>query len=298
MEKLQDEQKKQEEHVNKIKERLFQEKDNWFLTRSARSAKNDTITQFLQLCLFPRCTFTALDAIYCAKFVQTIHKLKTVNFSTILCYDRIFCDITFSVTSFTENEANRYGRFLCAMLETAMSWHNDQATFNRECTNYPGFVTKFRVSNQFSEANDHVGYENYRHVCHKWHFKITKALLSCLTSKDYMQIRNALIILMRILPHFPVLVNLAQVIERKTEKVREDEKNQRPDLFVLASSYIAQLKTRQITMIKESDFHQISEKTKESKTDDALMKIDSNGNSSNGNNIGKFISFVPLIYYT
>lgn len=303
MEKLQDEQKKQEEHVNKIKERLFQEKDNWFLSRSARSAKNDTITQFLQLCLFPRCTFTALDAIYCAKFVQTIHKLKAVNFSTLLCYDRIFCDITYSVTSFTENEANRYGRFLCAMLETVMGWHSDQATFNRECTNYPGFVTKFRVSNQFSEANDHVGYENYRHVCHKWHYKITKALLFCLMSKDYMQIRNALIILMRILPHFPVLANLAQVIERKADKVREEEKNQRPDLFVLASSYIAQLKTRQVQMIKENDFHQISEKSKDTKVEDVLLKIEANGNSSsNGNNIGRFfegclLPYIYLIYF-
>lgn len=126
-----------------------------------------------------------------------------------------------------------------------------------------------------------MGYENYRHVCHKWHYKITKAILFCLDSKDYMQIRNALIILMRILPHFPVLTKLAQIIERKVEKVsfwgilspletksnvlsfakvREEEKNHRPDLFVLASSYIGQLKTKSPQMIKESDFHQVSEK--------------------------------------
>ncbi|XP_055542329.1 THO complex subunit 2 [Wyeomyia smithii] len=260
MEKLQDERKKQQEHVDKIIHRLTSEKDSWFLSRSAKSAKNETITQFLQLCLFPRCTFTALDAHYCAKFVHTIHSLKTANFSTLLCYDRIFCDITYSVTSCTENEATRYGRFLCAMLETVMRWHADQSTFNRECSNYPGFVTKFRVSNQFSEANDHVNYENYRHVCHKWHYKITKAMVFCLDSKDYMQIRNSLIILMRILPHFPVLAKLAQIIEKKVEKVREEEKNQRQDLFVLASSYIGQLKAKAGQMMRESDFHQVSEK--------------------------------------
>ncbi|XP_058449396.1 THO complex subunit 2 [Malaya genurostris] len=260
MEKLQDERKKQQEHVDKIIHRLTSEKDSWFLSRSAKSAKNETITQFLQLCLFPRCTFTALDALYCAKFVHTIHSLKTANFSTLLCYDRIFCDITYSVTSCTENEATRYGRFLCAMLETVMRWHADQSTFNRECSNYPGFVTKFRVSNQFSEANDHVNYENYRHVCHKWHYKITKAMVFCLDSKDYMQIRNSLIILMRILPHFPVLAKLAQIIEKKVEKVREEEKNQRQDLFVLASSYIGQLKAKSGQMMRESDFHQVSEK--------------------------------------
>ncbi|GAB0096451.1 THO complex subunit 2 [Sergentomyia squamirostris] len=260
IDKLQDERKKQQEHVDKTMHRLAQEKDSWFLSRSVKSAKNETITQFLQLCLFPRCTFTALDAIFCAKFVHTIHSLKTANFSTLLCYDRIFCDITNSVTSCTENEATRYGRFLCAMLETVMRWHADQAVFNKECSNYPGFVTKFRVSNQFSEANDHVGYENYRHVCHKWHYKITKAMVFCLDSKDYMQIRNSLIILMKILPHFPVLTKLAQIIEKKVEKVRDEEKNQRQDLHILAASYIGQLKSKASQMIKESDFHQVADK--------------------------------------
>lgn len=116
------------------------------------------------------------------------------------------------------------------------------------------------ISLQFSEANDHVGYENYRHVCHKWHYKITKAMVFCLDSKDYMQIRNALIILMRILPHFPMLEKLAQIIERKVEKVREEEKNKRQDLFVLASSYIGQLKAKKSEMIPESDFHQVADK--------------------------------------
>lgn len=113
MDKLQDERKKQQEHVDKILQRLQQQKDNWFLSRSAKSAKNETITQFLQLCLFPRwdfprffnlkyclrfhfptsrCTFTALDALYCAKFVHTIHNLKAANFSTLLCYDRVSTD--------------------------------------------------------------------------------------------------------------------------------------------------------------------------------------------------------------
>ncbi|XP_066999560.2 THO complex subunit 2 isoform X2 [Anabrus simplex] len=259
-EKLHDEKKKQQEHVEKVMARLKQEKDSWFLSRSAKAAKNETITQFLQLCLFPRCIFTAMDAVYCAKFVHTIHSLKTANFSTLLCYDRLFCDITYSVTSCTENEANRYGRFLCAMLETVMRWHSEKSTFEKECANYPGFVTKFRVSNQFSEANDHVGYENYRHVCHKWHYKITKAMVVCLDSKDYVQIRNSLIILIKILPHFPVLAKLRQIIEKKIEKVREEEKNCRQDLFILATSYCGQLKAKSATMIRENDFHQVGDK--------------------------------------
>ncbi|XP_043266760.1 THO complex subunit 2 isoform X2 [Venturia canescens] len=279
IEKLQDEKRKQEEHVEKVFAYLRQEKDSWFLSRSAKSAKNETITQFLQLCLFPRCTFTTVDAMYCAKFVHTIHSLKTANFSTLLCYDRLFCDITYSVTSCTENEANRYGRFLCAMLETVMRWHSEKAIFDKECSNYPGFVTKFRVSNQFSEANDMVGFENYRHVCHKWHYKITKAIVVCLDSKDYVQIRNSLIILIKILPHFPVLSKLSSILERKVEKVREEERGQRQDLHVLATSYSGQLKARAPNMIRESDFHHVGEKTGKIQEN---TNNDSNDKVSNG----------------
>lgn len=92
IEKLQEEKKKQQEHVEKIMGRLNEEKDSWFPSRTAKGAKNETIPQFLQLCLFPRCTFTALDALYCARFVNLIHNLKTPNFSTLLCYDRVSYD--------------------------------------------------------------------------------------------------------------------------------------------------------------------------------------------------------------
>ena len=64
-----------------------------------------------------------------------------------------------------------------------------------------------------------MDYENYRHVCHKWHYKIAKALVVCLESKDYVQIRNALTVLTKILPHFPVIVNLSVVIEKRIDKV-------------------------------------------------------------------------------
>ncbi|KAL3266220.1 hypothetical protein HHI36_010402 [Cryptolaemus montrouzieri] len=262
VEKLQDEKKKQSEHVDKVMYRLKQEKDHWFISKTAKTAKNETITRFLQLCLFPRCTFTAIDALYCAKFVHVIHMLKTPNFSTLLCYDRLFCDITYSVTSCTENEAMRYGRFLYAMLETVMRWHKSKDVFEKECANYPGFVTKFRVSNQHADNMDNVGYENYRHVCHKWHYKLAKAMVTCLESKDYIQIRNALIILIKIINYFPVLIKLSQFVEKRIEKVRDEEKNNRQDLFTLSSSYLALLKQRisSGTMVKEGDFHIIVEK--------------------------------------
>ncbi|KAF7282444.1 hypothetical protein GWI33_002672 [Rhynchophorus ferrugineus] len=279
IEKLQDEKKKQSEHVEKVMFRLKQEKDSWFLSRTGKSAKTESITRFLQLCLFPRCTFTQIDAVYCAKFVHTIHMLKTPNFSTLLCYDRLFCDVTYSIISCTENEAMRYGRFLYAMLETVMKWHKSREIFEKECANYPGFMTKYRVSNYTADSLDNVGYENYRHVCHKWHYKLAKAVVTCLESKDYVQIRNSLIVLIKIIPFFPTLIKLAQFLEKKIETVRDEEKNNRQDLFTLSSSYVGLLKQRLNGghMMKESDFHIPVEKEKFLKSQD---NINTNGKES------------------
>ena len=141
------------------------------------------------MCIFPRCIFTPLDAVYCAKFIHILHQLKTVNFSTLLCFDRvrntpqfsieinrrvhlyemslvflsfqapffkfkdfcscfiepkvthtsllhylyfkIFSDVSFTISSLSENEASRYGRFLYTMLEIVSKWHADKTTYDK-----------------------------------------------------------------------------------------------------------------------------------------------------------------------
>lgn len=213
-------------------------------------AKMEMTTQFLQYCLFPRCIFTASDAIFCAKFVYLLHMLKTPNFSTLICYDRIFGDISYTMCSCTENEASHYGRFLCSVLETVMRWHRDRSLFEKECAKYPGFITKF------SEADPvHVDYENYRHVCHKWHYRLTKALILCLDSEDYIQIRNSLVVLTKIISFFPLVTNFAQAIEKRVDIIREKEKSNRKDLYALATGYVGQLKTKRSSFVPEQEFH-------------------------------------------
>uniref|UniRef100_I3MD18 THO complex subunit 2 n=1 Tax=Ictidomys tridecemlineatus TaxID=43179 RepID=I3MD18_ICTTR len=251
--KLLEEEKKQMEHVQRVLQRLKLEKDNWLL---AKSTKNETITKFLQLCIFPRCIFSAIDAVYCARFVELVHQQKTPNFSTLLCYDRVFSDIIYTVASCTENEASRYGRFLCCMLETVTRWHSDRATYEKECGNYPGFLTILRATG-FDGGNkaDQLDYENFRHVVHKWHYKLTKASVHCLETGEYTHIRNILIVLTKILPWYPKVLNLGQALERRVHKICQEEKEKRPDLYALAMGYSGQLKSKKSYMIPENEFH-------------------------------------------
>lgn len=101
-----------------------------------------------------------------------------------------------------------------------------------------------------------------------------------------MQIRNALIILMRILPTFPVLLKLSKILEKYVTTVIEEEKNHRQDLFVLATSYIGQLKSK--SMIKEADFHQMNDKPTKSAVElNKVVNGNGNGASIATNNHGK-----------
>jgi len=68
----------------------------------------------------------------------------------------------------------------------------------QECGQYPGFVTVFRKGDSSNQKADQLDYENYRHVVHKWHFRITKAMVACIESGNYIQIRNALIVLTKV----------------------------------------------------------------------------------------------------
>lgn len=65
----------------------------------------------------------------------------------------------------TENEAHRYGRFLCAVLELVMRWHASEEVFNQECGQYPGFVTVFRKVS-FDLKILFYPQEYFSYVCH------------------------------------------------------------------------------------------------------------------------------------
>ncbi|KAL5460622.1 hypothetical protein EMCRGX_G034079 [Ephydatia muelleri] len=256
IEKLQEEKQRQEDNCRLVLARLRQDKESWF---SPKVTKNRTITQFLQLCIFPRCRFTAIDALYCAKFVLMLHTLHVSNFSTLLFFDRIFSDISYTVACCTENEVRRYGRFLGQLLEITTRWHSSEAIYLQECLQTPGFISMMKTS---ANEKQYLDYENFRHITFKWHFKLTKSLVVCLESKDYMQIRNGLIVLTRILPYYPKVYHLSLALEKRVEKIMEEEKEKRADLYTLATGYAGMLKTHRVHLVAEAEFHNRDERVK------------------------------------
>ncbi|PON53679.1 THO complex [Trema orientale] len=229
LDRLTGELRKHEENVASVRRRLFREKDNWL------SSCPDTLKinmEFLQRCIFPRCTFSMPDAVYCAVFVHTLHSLGTPFFNTVNHIDVLICKtLQPMICCCTEYEAGRLGRFLYETLKLAYYWKSDESVYERECGNMPGFAVYYRYPN-----SQRVNYGQF---------------IKCLESTEYMEIRNSLIILTKISGVFPVTRKSGINLEKRVSKIKSDE---REDLKVLATGVAAALAARKPSWVTDEEF--------------------------------------------
>uniref|UniRef100_A0A803Q3I5 THO complex subunit 2 n=1 Tax=Cannabis sativa TaxID=3483 RepID=A0A803Q3I5_CANSA len=244
LDRLTSELRKHEDNVASVRRRLFREKDNWL------SSCPDTLKinmEFLQRCIFPRCTFSMPDAVYCAVFVHTLHSLGTPFFNTVNHIDVLICKtLQPMICCCTEYEAGRLGRFLYETLKLAYHWKSDESVYERECGNMPGFAVYYRYPN-----SQRVNYGQFIKVHWKWSQRITRLLIQCLESSEYMEIRNSLILLTKISGVFPVTRKSGINLEKRVSKIKSDE---REDLKVLATGVAAALAARKPSWVTDEEF--------------------------------------------
>ncbi|XP_048593930.1 THO complex subunit 2 [Brassica napus] len=244
LDRLTGELKKHEEHVASVRRRLSREKDKWL------SSCPDTLKinmEFLQRCIFPRCTFSMADSVYCAMFVHMLHSLGTPYFNTVNHIDVLICKtLQPMICCCTEYEVGRLGRFLFETLKIAYHWKSAESIYESECGNMPGFAVYYRYPN-----SQRVTFGQFVKVHWKWCAKITKLLIQCLESNEYMEIRNALIMLTKISGVFPVTRKTGYNIEKRVAKIKNDE---REDLKVLATGVAAALSARKSSWVTDEEF--------------------------------------------
>lgn len=245
LDRLSSELQKQEQNVAAVHQRLVREKDSW-LTSCPDSLKINM--EFLQRCIFPRCVLSMPDAVYCAKFVHTLHSLGTPFFNTVNHIDVLICKaLPPMICCCTDFEAGRLGRFLYETLKMAYYWKSDESIYERECGNMPGFAVYYRDPN-----SQRVTFAQYIKVHWKWSGRITRLLIQCLESNEYMDIRNALIILTKISSVFPVTKKTGFNLEKRVSKIKADE---REDLKVLATGVAAALAARKSAWVSDEEFN-------------------------------------------
>nr|CAG8487603.1 15373_t:CDS:10 [Entrophospora candida] len=285
---LDSERKAHLDHVENIRQRLKREKDHWFSGQF--SNRQDIITQFWQYCLFPRLLLSADNAVFCAKFIEIMHEIGTANFSTLTLYDRIFADQVQPITfTCTETEARNYGRFLHTVLKYLSSLHRDQKSYEAygKGKGIPGFQMKWssqvRQPTNIAET-DLLQYEDFRRVFYKWHSKLLKAFEQCLTSEEYISLRNAMIVLNHIVAHFPAVETIGKKITSFIENIVQHEEspdnyNQRPDIKILAKSYLGKLSVAKKSWLPMKQF-QTPKQTANNITNGNINNVNANANNS------------------
>ncbi|KAJ3059808.1 THO complex subunit 2, partial [Quaeritorhiza haematococci] len=137
-------------------------------------------------------------------------------------------------------------QFLADNLAILTAWHKDKEAYAREGkgNGLPGFQRRWPPGplsvSKIPDA-DLLDWEDFRRVMYKWHGKLRLAFITCLESGEYMQMRNAILVLDRIRDYFPLIIPSGESIERVVKSI--EEKEERGDLKQLARSYYAKMKS-------------------------------------------------------
>ena len=181
--------------LQESKRRLQKEKDAWFVGKAKVTEQLNTA--LLEYCFLPRIMASPLDAYFCFKFAKFLHATGTANFRTLGFLDILLRSSRLSSLIFmcSSKEADNLGRFLNEALKDMGRWHASRATYEREAwgmkKHLPGFATKV----EGGKPVNLLDFESFRRVLYKWHNQIYTALQKCITSPEYMHVRNAISVL-------------------------------------------------------------------------------------------------------
>lgn len=251
MDKLLAENKDHLKAFSDSKAKLQREKDQWFLGMARKSEPLNTA--LMEHCFLPRLLYSPLDAYFCFKFVKYLHGAGTPNFRTLGFYDLLFNSsrITSLIFSCTSKESDNLGRFLNEILKDVGRWHAAKQTYEREGwgfkKNLPGFAMKVEAGKPVTL----LSFESFCKVLYKWHSNLFTALVKCLTSPEYMHVRNAISVLRTVSVVFPAMNLHGLGLQRAVDKLGESDKE---DLKVSSQALLGALHRREKLWMTPSTF--------------------------------------------
>lgn len=231
---------------NLARRRLVSEKDHWFA--SDHYDQREVTNHFIQYCLLPRIMLSPNDASFCSRFIKDLHKMGTPKFHTIGIYDAIFgkC-LGATIFICTQREAENYGRFLKEIMTDLHAWHADRALYEANALgkNLCGFNVKGHP----------FDWEDFRKILYKWHKTLHNAVKNCLSSKEYMHIRNTVVVLKHVHMFFPAVDWIGRTVVEKVEEIGRVEK--REDLKIAATTLLGLLKRRESEWVLVAGFQKV-----------------------------------------
>jgi Transcription factor/nuclear export subunit protein 2 len=141
---------------------------------------------------------------------------------------------------------------------------NDESAWNIECAHSAGFLK--------SNSNDYITYNEFKTITLKMSNKITMIMSKCLNTDDFMQIKNALIVLKRLISYFPHNKECAEKIEKLLDKLTSNAQLSQ-DLHMMVGRYRDELHKKKTSLPnEESKSKKAEEDKKEEKKKDEPKK--------------------------
>lgn len=240
------------------KARLQREKDQWFVGMSRRYEQLNSA--LMEYCFLPRILNSPLDSFFCFKFVKLLHSSGTPNFRTLGFYDLIFRieRLTSLIFSCTSKESDNLGRFLNEILRDLARWHKERTLYEREAygskRTLPGFTMQLDGE---GKPVTFLSYEDYRRILYRWHGVVFSALQNCLSSSEYMHIRNAISVLRAISQHFPA-INFHGTALQKT--INSLSTSDMADIVVSSKALIGMLARQEKSWVLPASFRKGQDK--------------------------------------
>ena len=241
----------------KVRMRNLREKHHWFA--GSWRKWDDLNVALIEQCFFPRIVMSPLDALYTFKMFTFLHSNGATNFRTMGVLDQFFREKRLTSMMFlcSAKEAENLGRFFNEVLRFLSRWHADKALFEKEAfgtkRDLPGFTKK--MSSDKSQFT-FLDYEDFRRILLKWHRNLSFAIKTCISSGEYMHIRNAVNVLNNIHQFFPAVNWMGQSLLNSITDLSKSES--REDLKVAALSLLGALKRREKDWVLPQAFNLVS----------------------------------------
>ncbi|KXS17816.1 hypothetical protein M427DRAFT_30267 [Gonapodya prolifera JEL478] len=192
---------KREQEINRrnVLRRLRREKDDWFSNFASRDDSVAAVSMMIEQCFFPRAMLSHADAAFTAKFVMMLHELDTPYFSLITFLNEMVTRLQLVLSGATENESRHLGAFMFTVLEQYHKMFRSEKDFLAMASGRRGLVPTFPAT----PDKPHVTWELFRKFLIVTHERACKILIWCLSSKDYVKCRNAIILVNSMSRVFP-----------------------------------------------------------------------------------------------
>jgi THO complex subunit 2 len=219
------------ENVHKhVMKQLEHDKKSWFA-----SWTTETADLFLEQCLIPRMKMTLEDAMFSAKLLFLLHQLQVPNYNLLDVCNKFFDSVSWILYGCTDQEAARVGLFVKEVLITFQKWRTDRNLFDAS-----GMT-----------AMNNIDYKAYRKMLATWEREnLLTALTDMLASRQYVEMRSALLALTKLVQVYPSYRPIADLVEENIVPLKTDE-----DLKTLAQRYSAQLESQKASMMSADDMN-------------------------------------------